>query len=138
MRVCRPCAARVSGGEMKYFNTGPLPFFLAMATSPKEFDRGCKRLGVTPPPFAAYDAAMHEFRNTTTNGLVCVVCIDASKAKKYTQIQIHSLLTHEAVHVWQALCDSMGEEAPGREVEAYSIQWMTQCLAEHLKEVIGK
>jgi len=119
---------------MKYFNTGPLPFYFAMAISEKEFDKGCRRLGIEKQIFATKDACMHSFENKETGGLVCVVCIDAEKAKERSAPQIAALLAHEATHMWQAVCENMGESAPGREIEAYSIQWMTQVMLEHLEE----
>jgi len=52
--------------------------------------------------------------------LVCIVCLhpDAIKADP---IEVAGVLVHEAVHVFQRLCDSIGEDAPSREFEAYSI-----------------
>lgn len=44
--------------------------------------------------------------------------------------QIHGLLTHEAVHIWQELKLKMGEENPSIEFEAYSIQALAQDLFE--------
>lgn len=45
-------------------------------------------------------------------------------------IQIHSLLLHEAVHVWQKVRFLMGESSPSSEFEAYSIQRIAQDLFE--------
>lgn len=42
--------------------------------------------------------------------------------------QIHGLLLHESVHIWQELKDKMGEENSGIEFEAYSIQKIAQDL----------
>lgn len=44
--------------------------------------------------------------------------------------QIHGLLLHEAVHIWQELKEKMGEESPSVEFEAYSIQALAQDLFE--------
>lgn len=33
-----------------------------------------------------------------------------------------ALIAHEAVHVWQFICDEIGEESPSKEVSAYAVQ----------------
>ena len=43
-------------------------------------------------------------------------------------IQIHSLLLHEAVHIWQRIKQLMAESDPSKEFEAYSIQRIAQDL----------
>ncbi|MBJ9481174.1 hypothetical protein [Acinetobacter baumannii] len=45
-------------------------------------------------------------------------------------IQVHGLLLHEAVHIWQEAALVMGEENPSIEFEAYSIQAIAQDLFE--------
>ncbi|ELW84528.1 MULTISPECIES: hypothetical protein [Acinetobacter] len=45
-----------------------------------------------------------------------------------TIIQVHSLLLHEAVHIWQRIKLRMGESDPSKEFEAYSIQRIAQDL----------
>lgn len=39
-------------------------------------------------------------------------------------------ITHEAVHIFQRVCEFLGEEAPGREVEAYAIENITRNLID--------
>jgi hypothetical protein len=69
-------------------------------------------------------ATCHHFYNQATNkdGILsmAIVCMQVQKGNSYNQIA--SLLAHEAVHVAQNMFDDMGEEKPGREVEAYCIQ----------------
>lgn len=43
-------------------------------------------------------------------------------------IEVHGLLLHEAVHIWQRIKQLMGESEPSREFEAYSIQSIAQDL----------
>ncbi|OTG79063.1 hypothetical protein B9T31_17340 [Acinetobacter sp. ANC 4558] len=43
-------------------------------------------------------------------------------------IEIHGLLLHEAVHIWQRVKVLMGEQEPSKEFEAYSIQAIAQDL----------
>lgn len=45
-----------------------------------------------------------------------------------TSVQIHGLLLHEAIHVWQRIKQRMGETNPSTEFEAYSIQRIAQDL----------
>lgn len=47
---------------------------------------------------------------------------------KWSLIQIHGLILHEAVHIWQELREKMGEENPSAEFEAYSVQSIAQNL----------
>ena len=57
---------------------------------------------------------------------VCIVCI--RPGPENTPIEIAGVLVHEAVHVWQKHCDSIGERSPGSELEAYAIQTVSQEL----------
>lgn len=43
-------------------------------------------------------------------------------------INVAALLVHEAVHLWQHFCESIGETNPSNEFEAYSIQRISQQL----------
>lgn len=59
-------------------------------------------------------------------GLVAVVCVDLKDG--VCGVEIAALLVHEAVHVWQAYCEHIGEKNPGSEQEAYGIQIISQHL----------
>lgn len=59
--------------------------------------------------------------------LTCVVCVNPA-AIGADPIQVASSLVHEAVHVFQRLCDSIGEANPSREFEAYSIEHIAERL----------
>ena len=45
-------------------------------------------------------------------------------------LKIAALLVHEAVHVFQYHCEYLGETAPSKEFEAYSIQFIAQALMQ--------
>lgn len=69
---------------------------------------------------------VHHFYN---NGeYTAVVCI--SNHEEHSPIEIAGLLVHEATHIWQEWCDSIGERSPGAEQEAYAIQNISQTLME--------
>lgn len=57
---------------------------------------------------------------------VHIVCMRPSSKKE--KVQHYALLVHEAVHIWQAYRKSLGEDEPGSEHEAYSVQHLSQEL----------
>lgn len=59
--------------------------------------------------------------------LICVVCL-APDTLDRDPVDVILTLVHEAVHVFQRLCDSIGERAPSREFEAYSIERIAESL----------
>ena len=70
------------------------------------------------------DATTHHLE--TNDEEAHIVCMRPST--KHERVQIHALLVHEAVHIWQAHRDNIGEDKPGIEHEAYSIQHLSQEL----------
>lgn len=60
--------------------------------------------------------------------LTCVVCLHPDTLVAIDPIRVACSLVHEAVHVFQRLCDSIGECAPSREFEAYSIERISEQL----------
>lgn len=44
------------------------------------------------------------------------------------QFEVFDTIVHEAVHVWQFIKDHVGEDAPSREFEAYSIAFIATTL----------
>lgn len=80
------------------------------------------------------DATMHTFEHET-NGTCCVVCLSGHET--HDAIEVAGMLVHEAVHVWQAYCDDIGERFPGAEQEAYGIQAIAQELLAEFARRIG-
>ena len=66
--------------------------------------------------------------------ITCVVCIDFVEAKQKELSTICGLLIHEATHVWQELCASIGEKNPSSKFECYSIQVIAQRLIADFME----
>lgn len=103
--------------------------YLGLATKEAQFREAMKHCKVPAGQWGLWvsegaGATTHTMRNPRGE-MVCVVCI---KAEGLTSIQTAALLVHEAVHVWQRWRDSIGEEAPSKEFEAYSIQAISQRL----------
>lgn len=64
--------------------------------------------------------------------LTCVVCL-CPGALDSDPVDVILTLVHEAVHVFQRLCDSIGETAPSREFEAYSIERISGALVREFQ-----
>ena len=59
----------------------------------------------------------------------CIVCLVETDDPVENAVS----LVHEAVHIWQGLCEYIGEENPSKEFEAYTIQNITQRLFDAYK-----
>lgn len=65
--------------------------------------------------------------------LLQIVTINNKLDGKANLIEIAGLMAHEAVHVFQHICDDMGENSPSHEFQAYSIQFIFQQLMAAFK-----
>ena len=89
--------------------------------------RGLKVPKDTWPSFVLPNSGATTHYFTTEEGKVsAIVCILVPKG--ITLIQIHSLLTHEAMHLWREIRQQLREEEPSPEFEAYAIQAISQNL----------
>lgn len=70
------------------------------------------------------DASVHFLRNGRKS--IRIVCLQ--DIPEMPLPSVYALLVHEAVHIWQDLCKDLNESDPGREIEAYSIQHLSQQL----------
>lgn len=108
------------------------PYCFALCRKEKEFKKELKRLQIPKNQWPEFmgsnhaNATVHYFENSHLDIKCCIVCLGSTKG--YTEIQVYALLVHEAVHIWQATRDSIGERHPGLEQEAYAIQCISQQL----------
>lgn len=104
----------------------PLPYYTLCLTE-AAFAREMKRMNVpSPPPFLGSrfaHATMHTFEND--GKLSCIVCLRLDGKRENGEV--YGLLIHEAVHIWQEHCKSIGD-TPSDEAQAYGIQWISQQL----------
>jgi hypothetical protein len=106
--------------------------YLCLCTSERDYHRVLRHCRV---PVAQWDRWVSDGADATTHilanpngGMVCVVAISVPPDK--TPVQVAAMLVHEAVHVWQQHCRSIGEREPSEEFEAYSIQTIAQRLMQ--------
>lgn len=109
-------------------------YHYALALSEKDFHSELKRLGVPKrswPDFlqtSRAHATTNFFEKTDGIGQCAIVTMHPHKKSGHDVKQIYAMLVHEAVHIWQAHRDSIGEKCPGSEGEAYAVQRIAQSL----------
>jgi len=65
-----------------------------------------------------------------------IMCVDVDRVKSTGDL-INSL-AHESTHVWQMICEDIGEEYPGDETAAYHIGHITQKAYEWYEDHMKK
>lgn len=110
--------------------------YLTLCLSQDEFDDVLTKLKVRDRPLFVNhgaDATAHHLF-TEKGGHTTVVCLSGHEQR--SPIEVAGMLVHEAVHVWQEYCDTIGEKAPGREQEAYAVQAISQeLMAEYARRM---
>jgi hypothetical protein len=66
------------------------------------------------------------------------IYVIVSEAAERDAMEVISTIVHEAVHVWQFLCEHIGERKPGLEMEAYGIQHIVEKLIDAYCKTQGK
>lgn len=101
--------------------------YLTLCLSPKQFKRVLKYSEIEDDVnwiSQNADATTHLY--TKPSKRLTIVCIDVEETP--TLVELVGLLAHEATHVWQGFRDSIGEDNPSSEFEAYCVQHFTQQL----------
>ena len=107
------------------------PIYFGLCKSEKDFNKELKRLGIARKEWPRFisdnsNATIHFFDNKSNAKRCCIVCVKSEKG--ISKIQLYALLVHEAVHIWQAIRENIGERYPASEQEAYAIQAISQQL----------
>lgn len=108
------------------------PYYIGLCVNEAAFAKEMRRLKVPKDARPAFipgtaNACVH-FLEKGDGKLLALVTI--TRPKGISRNQINALLVHEAVHIWQAVRESIGERSPSAEFEAYSIQGISQSLME--------
>lgn len=111
--------------------------YLALCLSQEEWEVAARHLKIKDPgSWMGSDNAdaTTQLCNGPNGGLCCVICIRVESGRN--PIEVAGLLVHEAVHVWQAYIDRIGEKNPGIEQEAYAVQSIAQeLMAEYARRL---
>jgi len=112
--------------------------YLTLVLSQEEFDRELKKLGVAVGQAYvknAHSQATVHMLDSNKGAHCCIVAL--SDYEKRNPIEVAGLLVHEAVHIWQAYAERIGEHTPGTEQEAYAIQSIAQELMAEFARRMG-
>lgn len=96
--------------------------YMTLCLTEAQYLRAVKHCKVqNPSPWLSpnHKACLHTWE--MEGKVTCVVCLNPD-AREADPVDVACTLVHEAVHVFQRLCDSIGESEPSREFEAYSIE----------------
>lgn len=104
----------------------PAPY-LTLCLNKKEFNKVISKLTKQEVLFPVTGALCTTVTRPGTTD-VCAVISVSKQAQQQPFVEVHGLLVHEAVHVWQAYAESISEDAPAIEQEAYAIQCISQEL----------
>ena len=121
--------------SVEWCNRGWYPVFYGFCPSEVAWDRQMKKMGIKGEPYPGDDGRMTCFK-AGGNATVIVTITDGAEGT-HSLLEIVGLLVHEAVHVWQEIQKHIGEDAPGSEVDAYSVQAIAQELLEAFDKTRG-
>jgi hypothetical protein len=116
----------------------PIPYTLCI--DEKSFNKTLKSIGIpkcSMPPFEGDPgtAAIHQFASTN-GGLIAIIVVGDMSGMSLNEV--HSLLVHEAEHLWRFIKKAIGERKPSAEFEAYSIQSISLNLMDAYDEAVAK
>lgn len=119
--------------ERRVAKPGP---YLTLCLSEAELAHAGRGLTKQPLLFPRSGALCSTLSHCKTGELCALVSISENAQQNRNAIEMAGLLIHEAVHVWQAYAEHMGESKPGDEQEAYAIQAISQeLLAEYARRI---
>jgi len=115
------------------------PYCIGLCLDEGNFQRELKKLKVPRehwPEWLPSDSAgaVHFFEKNDGHQKCAIVCTEKHGDPNETV----GLLIHEAVHVWQHICEALDEDNPSREFEAYSIQAISLRLIAAYSELTAK
>lgn len=121
-----------------WLEQGWQPVAIGFCPSEKAWDREIRRLNGTQPWPESANMGGHTLlgENDKTGCSTILVCV--GNGAERDALDVILTLLHEAVHVWQFVCQTIGEHNPGIEMEAYGIEGITRGLIEAYCATQGK
>lgn len=115
---------------------GWVPYHYGFCPNKRAWDAEMVRLKLkNPPPYPAqYDGRCTFLACANDRNACAIVTISDEARPALTKV---GMLIHEAMHVWRAMREAIGEEAPSMEFEAYSMQSIARHLIEAYEQSRG-
>ena len=121
-----------------WVDRGWQPVAIGFCPSKTAWEREARRLNFVDSYPEAANRGGHTSRmvNDKTGEAVIIVAVFAGAERDAHEVIM--TIVHEAVHVWQFICQHIGEDSPGIEMEAYGIEQISRLLIEAWAKTRGK
>jgi hypothetical protein len=121
-----------------WLDRGWQPVAVGLCPSEKAWDREIARLNGTQPWPDNANHGGHTLLGVNDVTGQATILVAIGQGAERDAMEVILTLVHEAVHVWQFICNHIGEKAPGIEMEAYAIEEITRGLIEAYSATQGK
>lgn len=124
--------------DVEWIDQGWQPVAIGFVPSETAWERAVKRYRIDAEYPSDPGRAGHTqwLKNDETGHAMVLVLVNAIAERDAAEVI--TTLVHEAVHVWQFICQHIGEKAPGIEMEAYAIEAITSGLFKAYTKTQGK
>lgn len=112
-------------------------FYYGFCPNEKAWEKSMKSFGLPNNPYPTSHGRCTFLSNKGGKPVVLVTIMDGAE-NNYSHIEIAGIIVHEGIHVWQQMCNTVGEDAPSVEFEAYSVQKIFQELMTAFEATRGK
>lgn len=124
--------------ETVWIDRGWQPVAIGFVPNKSAWKKSMKGLNCNEPwPMTNNSVGHTQWLHNSITG-EAVILVSLTDKHERDAFEIISTITHEAVHVWQFLCQSIGEKSPGIEMEAYAIQHIAGELIKAFTKTTGK
>jgi hypothetical protein len=125
----------VTVSKVIWCDRGWMPHYYGFCPDEAAWKRELKRLGVPNEPYPTSAGRCTTLENAKDKNHCSIVTISDEKQPALQKV---GLIVHEAMHIWRAIRESIGEHSPSQEFEAYSIQMITQNLIAAYEKTRGR
>ena len=127
---------KVGKKNIKYIPMGAVPGYVGVCLTKKAFKKELRRLRVSDDlAFISRSASATTHCFERKDELVSILMCLPKKKPNNDDLSYLGIIVHEASHVVDYLIDGMGEEAPGGEFRAYTIQYVFQSIVAAISDM---